>query len=52
MIKDSALYQKYTRSYGNTEITADIRQMAESIVGDETNPYLAARKLYDTSSTT
>lgn len=45
--KDSALYQKYTRSYGNTEITADIRQMAESIVGDETNPYLAARKLYD-----
>ncbi len=45
--KDSALYQKYTRSYGNTEITPDIRKMAETIVGDETNPYFAARKIYD-----
>lgn len=45
--KDSALYQKYTRSYGNTEITPDIQETAQTIVGDETNPYLAARKLYD-----
>ncbi len=45
--KDSALYQKYTRSYGNTEITPDIKKMAETIVGDETNPYFAARKIYD-----
>ena len=45
--KDSALYQKYTQSYGNTEITSDIRKMAENIVGDETNPYFAARKIYD-----
>jgi len=45
--KDSALYQNYTKSYGNTEITSDIRTMAANIVGDETNPYLAARKIYD-----
>ncbi len=45
--KDSALYQKYTRSYGNTEITPDIEEMAKTIVGDETNPYFAARKIYD-----
>ena len=45
--RDSALYQLYTRSYGNTEITPDIRAMAEKIAGGEDNPYLAARKLYD-----
>jgi len=45
--KESALYQEYTRSYGNTEITPEIREMAARIVGDETNPYLAARKIYD-----
>ena len=45
--KDSALYQKYTRSYGNTEITPDIEEMAKTIVGDEKNPYFAARKIYD-----
>ncbi len=45
--KDSPLYQQYTRSYGNTKITSDIRQMAKTIVGDETNPYRAARAIYD-----
>jgi hypothetical protein len=45
--KESALYQEYTRSYGSTEITPEIREMATEIVGDETNPYLAARKIYD-----
>lgn len=45
--EDSDLFQKYTQSYGNTEITSDIRKMAENIVGDESNPYLAARKIYD-----
>jgi len=43
----SDLFKKYTRSYGNTEITGDIRKMAERIVGAETNPYFAARKIYD-----
>ncbi len=45
--QSSALYQMYTRSYGNTEITPAIRLMAESIAAGEDNPYLAARKLYD-----
>ncbi len=45
--RDSALYQQYTASYGNTEISPEIRAMAERIVDGETNPYLAARKLYD-----
>ena len=45
--RESALYQLYTRSYGNTEITPDIRAMAEKIAGGEGNPYLAARRLYD-----
>ena len=44
---DSALYQQYTASYGNTEISPEIREMAERIVDGETNPYLAARKIYD-----
>jgi transglutaminase-like putative cysteine protease len=45
--EDSDLFQKYTRSYGNTEITPDIQKKAQEIAGDETNPYLAARKIYD-----
>lgn len=43
----SELFKKYTRSYGNTEITADIHEMAQEIVGSETNPYLAAHKVYN-----
>lgn len=45
--EDSELFQRYTRSYGNTEITSDISRMAREIVATETNPYLAARKIYD-----
>lgn len=45
--KDSDIYKEYTRSYGNTEITSDIRKKALEIVGSETNPYFAARKIYD-----
>jgi len=45
--KDSELYKKYTRSYGNTEITSDIHKKAAEIVGTETNPYFAARRIYD-----
>ena len=40
-------YRKYTRSYGNTTITPDIRETARKVVGAEKNPYLVARKLYD-----
>lgn len=45
--RGSALYQEYTRSSGNTQITDEIRQKAREIAGDESNPYRAARKLYD-----
>lgn len=44
---NSDLYKKYTGSYGNTAITPEIQKAAKDIVGNETNPYLAARKLYD-----
>lgn len=44
---NSSLYRKYTRSYGNTEITQDIKKKAREIVMGEKNPYLAAKKLYD-----
>lgn len=39
-------YVRYTRSYGNTTITPEIRETALRVVGGETNPCLAARKLY------
>ena len=45
--KQSPLYQKYTLSNGNTEITPEIRETARKIAGDEKNAYLIARKLYD-----
>jgi hypothetical protein len=40
-------YLRYTRSYGNTTITPGIRETALEVVAGETNPYLAAKKLYD-----
>jgi len=42
----SALYRTYTKSRGNTRVTPDIRRTARRVVGRETNPYLAARRLY------
>lgn len=45
--EDDDDYKKYTRSYGNTEITPEITAMAEEIAGEETNPYLIAKKIYD-----
>jgi len=40
-------YIRYTRSYGNETITPEIRETARHVVGGETNPYRAAKKLYD-----
>jgi hypothetical protein len=45
--RTSALYKQYTRSYGNTYISPEIRATAKKVVGTEKNPYLAAKKLYD-----
>jgi Transglutaminase-like superfamily len=45
--KTSAMYKQYTRSYGNTYISPEIRETAKKVVGGEKNPYLAAKKLYD-----
>ena len=44
---NSALYKQYTASNANTAITPAIRAKAKEIVGAETNPYLAARLIYD-----
>ena len=45
--KTDSDYIKYTRSYGNETITPEIRETALRVIGGETNPYLAAKKLYD-----
>jgi transglutaminase-like putative cysteine protease len=44
--KSDPTYKRYTRSYGNTFISEPIRDTAKKVVGNEKNPYLAARKLY------
>ncbi len=45
--KSSALYERYTQSAKNIAITRGIRDTAQEVVGEETNPYLAAKKLYE-----
>jgi len=44
--KDSALYRQYTASHANTKITPSIRRTARRVTDGETNPYLAAQRLY------
>lgn len=44
---NGALYRRYTASHGNTQITPSIRRTARRVVGAETNPYLAAQRLYE-----
>jgi hypothetical protein len=44
---ESALYQEYTTSGGNILVNQEIEDTAREVVGDETNPYLAAMKLND-----
>jgi transglutaminase-like putative cysteine protease len=45
--KNDAEYKEYTRSFGNTQYTPEITAKAREIIGGETNPYLAAKKLYN-----
>ncbi|MBN2169181.1 MAG: transglutaminase domain-containing protein [Actinobacteria bacterium] len=45
--EESYEYRQYTRSYGNTYITPDIKATARKVVGGEKNPYRAAHKIYD-----
>jgi len=39
-------YLKYTASGRNIVVTPEMKNMAQGIVGNETNPYLQARKIY------
>lgn len=45
--RESDLYKRYTRSYKNTVVNEEIIRQVELIAGDEDNPYLCARKIYD-----
>jgi transglutaminase-like putative cysteine protease len=44
---DRARFAKYLQTNKHVVIDDDIKKLANEIVGDETNPVLAARKLYD-----
>ena len=44
---DRARFATYLTANKHVEIDDEIRQLADQIVGDEANPVLAARKLYD-----
>jgi len=44
--KESVLYKTYTESSKNIFYNNEMKALALSIVGDETNPYLMAKKIY------
>ena len=44
---ESDLHKQYTKSFKNINFTPQIREKAQDIVGDEENPYLAAKKIYE-----
>lgn len=44
--KNGSLYKFYTKSEEGVEITDEILTKAEAIVGDETNPYLKAKMIF------
>lgn len=43
--KSSAEYRLYTRSERTISITPRVRELAKEAIGDETNPYLQARRI-------
>jgi len=43
----SELFKRYTRSEKWIEITPEISHKAHEIIGDESNPYLKAKKIFD-----
>jgi transglutaminase-like putative cysteine protease len=43
----SELYRRFTRSEQQLALTPPLRELANSVVGGETNPYRKARQLYD-----
>jgi len=43
---ESSLYRDYTKSEGSIYFDERFEQLARSIVGEETNPYLQAKKIY------
>jgi hypothetical protein len=45
--RTSSDYLTYTRASENSAITPEIYLEAKSVIGDETNPYLQAKLLYD-----
>lgn len=45
--KTSDAYKLYTRSTHTVRITPQIKEMAQVAVGDETNPYLQAKRIFD-----
>jgi len=44
---NAPLYKRYTASDKNIAITPAIKETARALAGDETNPYLVAKKFYD-----
>ncbi len=45
--RQSDLYRQYTASHGNIAVTDEIHRTAQTVIGNETNPWRAAKKLYD-----
>lgn len=45
--RQSEFYRRFTRSEQQMELTGPLRELAQSVIGKETNPYRKARKLYD-----
>jgi hypothetical protein len=45
--REGALYREYTASRGNIAVTPEIAEKAKDVVGNERNPWRAAKKLYD-----
>lgn len=45
--ENSELFLRYTQSQPNINVSQEIRELAEEIVGNETNPYKKAKLIYD-----